>query len=103
VLHYLDLTPTDASTGEVLHRFSQRFGFVEWAEAAASWTVNGVRINFISDATPESGMSDYDCYTTSEAFGTVAGARETWRRYMRLGISSNRIHQVCMMYDVLNI
>ena len=51
---------------------SRRFGFVEWGEGerggvAATWyTVNGRRINFISDATPEAAMSHYDCYTTSE-------------------------------------
>ena len=78
-----------------LHAFAQRFGFVEWRDdlIAGKWTVNGVGINFISDATPESGMSHYDCYTTSAAFNSIEGAKETWRRYMRLGISSNRIHQ----------
>lgn len=74
----------------------RRFGFVEWSEAANNGTwyvVNGRRINFISDATPEAAMSSYDCYSTSPAFATLEGARETWKRYMRLGISANRIHQ----------
>ena len=67
-----------------------RFGFVEWAEAPDNqtwYTVNGRRINFISDATPEAAMSSYDCYTTSPAFSTLEGAKETWRRYMRIGVS----------------
>ena len=75
---------------------SRRFGFVEWGEAGGNgtwYTVNGRRINLISDATPEAAMSQYDCYTTSEAFGTLEGAKETFRRYMRLGLSANRIHQ----------
>ena len=65
-----------------------RFGFVEWAEAPRNgtwYTVNGRRINFISDATPEAAMSSYDCYTTSPAFSSLEGAKETWRQYMRIG------------------
>lgn len=75
---------------------TRRFGFVEWTEAVNNdtwYVVNGRRINFISDATPEAAMSSYDCYTTSPAFASLEGAKETWRRYMRLGISANRIHQ----------
>ena len=94
VLHWLNLTLTDRGGGTV-HRFDQRFGFADWRDdlIPGKWSINGVAVNFISDATPESGMSHYDCYTQSSAFNTIDGARETWRRYMRLGISSNRIHQ----------
>ena len=94
VLHWLNLTLTGHG-GETVHSFEQRFGFADWRDdlIPGKWSINGVAVNFISDATPESGMSHYDCYTQSSAFNTIAGARETWRRYMRLGISSNRIHQ----------
>jgi beta-galactosidase/beta-glucuronidase len=75
----------------------QRFGFVEWSEESNYYTVNGVRINMISDGTPEPAMSEYDCYSISPAFlpptDTSYGCPETWRRYMRLGICANRIHQ----------
>jgi hypothetical protein len=97
-LHSQDRPHTSALAPTLLpvnHDYTHRFGFVEWRDDLVSgkWSVNGVGINFISDATPESGMSHYDCYTTSAAFNTIEGAKETWRRYMRLGISSNRIHQ----------
>jgi len=94
-LHYLNLEV--AQQGRALHRLAQRFGFVEWTEGDTCYLVNGVRINFISDATPESGMSDYDAYSVSPAFlpstkpGT--GCAETWKRYMRIGIDANRLHQ----------
>ena len=93
-LHVLALSVT-SSSGEVATA-NHRFGFVEWSEASNNrtwYTVNGRRINFISDATPEAAMSTYDCYTTSPAFNTLEGAKETWKRYMRVGMSANRIHQ----------
>ena len=72
---------------------------MEWSESAEGpwYLCNGVRVNFIADATPEPGMSDYDAYSTSPAFlpstGPGTGAVETWRRYMRIGINANRLHQ----------
>ncbi len=75
----------------------QRFGFVEWTEGPDYYMVNGVRINQISDGTPEPAMSEYDCYSVSPAFlpptDSTLGCPETWKRYMRLGICANRIHQ----------
>ena len=80
----------------------RRFGFVEWTEGPTSgepyyYMVNGVRINQISDGTPEPGMSEYDCYSVSPSFlpptDSTSGCPETWKRYMRLGINANRIHQ----------
>ena len=101
-LHVLSLTvdsaetpAADSSVGDSVVK--HRFGFVEWSEAApdeGTWfLVNGRRINFVSDATPEAAMSSYDCYTNSPAFATLEGAKETWKRYMRVGMSANRIHQ----------
>jgi len=92
----LTVTPKGGTAAITATSAERRFGFVEWAEAAGNgtwYTVNGRRINFISDATPEAAMSTYDCYTTSPAFNTLDGAKETWRRYMRIGMSANRIHQ----------
>lgn len=75
----------------------QRFGFVEWTEGPFYYLVNGVRINQVSDGTPEPAMSEYDCYSVSPAFlpptDSTMGCPETWKRYMRLGICANRIHQ----------
>ena len=78
--------PPPASTGSV------RFGFVEHAARAYFWTLNGVRVNHLSDATPENGMSYYDAYAFSGSF-IAQNPWELWRSYMRVGITSNRIHQ----------
>ena len=79
------------------HQFSQRFGFAEWRNdlIPGKLIANVVAIDFISDSTPESGMSHghYDCYTQSTAFNTTKGAKQTWRRHMSLGPHANRIHQ----------
>jgi len=94
-LHNLELSL--AEKRKTLQTLTRRFGFVEWTEGPFYYLVNGVRINLISDATPEPAMSEYDCYSTAAAFlpPTVAGTGcpETWKRYMRLGICANRIHQ----------
>jgi hypothetical protein len=94
-LHNLNLSLTE--NRKIVQSLTRRFGFVEWTEGPFYYLVNGVRINFISDATPEAAMSDYDCYSTSRAFlppkGSHTGCPETWRRYMRMGICANRIHQ----------
>ena len=91
-LHVLNATL--ALRGAPASRASQRFGLVEHAESSSFfYTLNGVRVNHLSDATPENGMSFYDAYANEDAFGGGGGARETWRRYMRLGVTSNRIHQ----------
>ena len=94
-LHNLELSLLEKR--QTLQTLKQRFGFVEWTEGPYYYCVNGVRINFISDATPEAAMSDYDCYSTSPAFlpptGPRSGCPETWKRYLRLGICANRIHQ----------
>jgi hypothetical protein len=85
------------ASNNVVNTRSQRFGFVEWGEGPFYYTVNGVRINFIADSTPEAAMSDYDCYSTAPAFlpptGPNTGCPETWKRYMRMGINVNRTHQ----------
>jgi hypothetical protein len=94
-LHNLNLTLMEGES--VLQRKGQRFGFVEWGEGPFYYLVNGVRINQVGDGTPESAMSEYDCYSVSPAFlpptGPGTGCPETWKKYMRLGINTNRIHQ----------
>ena len=86
-LHFLNIT---LATGAVS---STRFGFVEHAAGGAYfYTLNGVRINHISDATPENGMSYYDAYAFSGAFFQT-NPRDVWRSYMKAGITSNRIHR----------
>ena len=95
ILHNLKISLFEKK--ELVDRKVQRFGFVEWSEGPYYYLVNGVRINQISDGTPESAMSEYDCYTISPAFlpptDSSLGCPETWKRYMRLGISANRTHQ----------
>ena len=93
-LHWLNVT-LQQSDGAALSTAARRFGFVEHSEGGAFYyTLNGVRINQLSDATPENAMSQYDAYTMNDAaFGSGGGARETWKRFMRLGLTSNRVHQ----------
>ena len=94
-LHFLNLTLKDGKS--VVQQKAQRFGFVEWTEGPFYYLVNGVRINQVSDGTPESAMSEYDCYSVSPAFlpptGPNTGCPDTWKKFMRLGISANRVHQ----------
>lgn len=100
-LHILNATLS--LTGVPVSFASQRFGFVEHKESTTFfYTINGIRINYLSDATPENGMSFYDCFANEAAFGSQGGARESWRRYMRLGITANRIHQSTPTQDMLN-
>ena len=69
-----------------------RFGFVEHGQATYYYTLNGVRVNHISDATPENGMSFYDAYSAPAShFAQAPG--DAWRRYMALGLTSLRVHQ----------
>lgn len=101
-LHFLNLTLATAvaapggAAAPPPAAASQRFGTVELLEGSFFYTLNGVRLNQLSDATPENGASFYDQYAQPASFGALgpgAGAHETWSRYMRLGITSNRIHQ----------
>jgi len=93
-LHYLHLKLTEGP--QTWHDTQQRFGFVEHAEGPFYYTVNGVRVTGISDATAEGQLSHYDAYGAAAAFlpptqpGT--GCPETWKRYQRLGINTNRTH-----------
>ena len=94
-LHLLHLAIKER--GNLLAEKTQRFGFCEYAEGPYYYTINGVRVNHVSDATAEAQMSSYDCYATSPAFlpptGPKSGCPETWRRYLRAGMNINRIHQ----------
>lgn len=103
-LHNLDLSIKEGPV--TLDTKTQRFGFRECAEGPNYYMINGVRINHISDGTTESGMSEYDCYSVSPAFlpptGPNTGCPETWKRYMRLGINTNRICQSTPTEYMLN-
>jgi len=94
-LHNLSVSVKEGAT--ILDAEKQRFGFVEWGEGPYYYTVNGVRVNHISDATPEPHMTRYDGYTNTPAFlpptASCKGFPETLRRYMRIGINTNRMHQ----------
>ncbi len=94
-LHYLHIKAKNNNT--LLDSLTQRFGFVEWGEGPFYYTVNGLRVNHISDATPEPNFTHYSAYSQSPAFlpptGSKTGCPETWKRYMRMNINTNRIHQ----------
>ncbi len=92
-LHFLNVSLTEGNA--LRQQYPQRFGFVEHAEGPFYYTVNGVRVTGMSDATPEGGMSHYDAYATAAFLpptGPGTGCPETWRRYLRIGININRLH-----------
>ena len=96
VLHNLNLSL--AVDDNVVNEHRQRFGFVEWGEGPYYYTVNGVRVNQISDSTAEGGLSYWNAYSTAPAYlppnketGRL-GCPETWERFMRIGINMNRLH-----------
>lgn len=92
-LHFLNLQLKEGN--QVLQTYPQRFGFVEHAEGPHYYTVNGVRVTGISDATAEGQVSFYDAYSSPAWLppsGPGTGAPESWRRYMRIGINANRLH-----------
>ena len=92
-LHFLDVNLREGET--IRQSVSTRFGFCTHAEGPLYYTVNGVRVNGRSDATTESQL-DYDAYS-APAFTAPTkpgtGCQETWRRYMRVGMNMNRVHQ----------
>lgn len=92
-LHDLNLQITEGS--RTWQTDPQRFGFVEHAEGPYYYTVNGVRVTGISDATAEGQVSFYDSYSSPAWLPPTTldtGAPESWRRYMRVGINMNRLH-----------
>jgi len=93
-LHFLNVSLSPPTSHPALNSTSGsvRFGFVEHSSAGFYWMLNGLRVNHLSDATPENGMSYYDAYAFSESW-IAQNPRELWRKYMRVGITSNRIHQ----------
>lgn len=91
-LHHLNLGIREG--GKEWQHYVQRFGFVEHGEGENFYTVNGVRTTGISDATAEGQLSFHDAYSSPAWLpptGPGTGAPETWRRYMRIGINSNRL------------
>ena len=103
-LHWFNVTLLaygSNSTSVILSQTAQRFGFVEHSEGPFYYLVNGVRLNQLSDATPEMGMSYYDAYET-EAFAPSSAAAVTWAKYMRVGMTSNRIHQSTPTQAMMN-
>jgi hypothetical protein len=98
-LHWLNLSLSSAASGQLLSRAQHRFGFVEHAEGASFYTLNGLRNNMLSDATPEAGMSWYDAYSkpafqhSAAGSSNSSGAAASWRSYMALGLSACRLHQ----------
>lgn len=79
-LHWFNVSLTLDSC--IIAAATQRFGFVEHAEGPFYYTINGVRLNQLSDATPEMGMSYYDAYSSaavSEAEGVIVNVCDsTW-------------------------
>ena len=97
VLHFLNVEVME--DGKTLDTDRRRFGFVEYGEGATYYTVNGIRIFQFMDSSQEHVWSVpgkvngfQTAYQFLPAFGTVDGAKETWRRYQRLGINTFRMH-----------
>jgi hypothetical protein len=97
ILHNLRFTLTEGATS--WDNKTQRFGFADYSEGPDYYRVNGVRIFQFEDSTQEHmwSPSGLDGFQTSfmqlEGWGAGPnGAKETWRRYLRLGINSFRLH-----------
>jgi hypothetical protein len=92
-LHNLVIDVKEA--GKRWQTYTQRFGFCEHSEGPYYYKVNGIRVFQVGDVTTESQIGYYDSYATLPAFlpptGPGTGCPETWRRYMRCGINSNRV------------
>jgi hypothetical protein len=92
-LHWLDLEVN--AGGKPCHQRRQRFGFVEHAEGANYYTVNGVRYTGFGDSNSYGQVGEYDCWTETRCFqppqGDVKGCPETWRRYQRIGFNTMRL------------
>lgn len=91
-LHYLNLTVKQGAA--TLHTKSQRFGFRECTEGPYYYLINGVRVNHISDGTTETQVWN-DMYSRVAGWlpptGPNTGCPETLKKYMRLGINTNRM------------
>ncbi len=96
-LHNIHFTIKDA--GNALDTQTQRFGFVQFTEGANKYQVNGIDVFQFMDSTQE-GMFTPD---TKDGFGNAYavtqgwlggenGAKETWKKYLRLGINTFRVH-----------
>ena len=78
---------------------TQRFGFADYSEGPNYYKINGVRVFQFEDSTQEhmwspGGLDGFQTsFTQLEGWGDGPnGAKETWRRYLRLGINSYRLH-----------
>jgi hypothetical protein len=89
-LHWLNASLRVAGGGASAS--ATRFGFVEHGAARYFYTLNGLRVNHLSDATPENGVSYYDAYSAPASY-LASSPGGAWRRYMAVGMTSNRIHQ----------
>lgn len=91
-LHFLDLS---LNIGEKkIDSLNLRFGFSEYTEGPYFYKINGVHIFQIGDGTQETHFGSFQTgYLTTEGWGAgPKGAKETWRRYMRIGMNSFRFH-----------
>ncbi len=98
-LHNLNLTLEDGNG--TVDSFTQRFGFAEYLEGPYYYMINGVKVTQIMDSTQENFFhweSGYQfAYQFADAFrppdaGGNMGAKESWKRYMRIGFNAIRMH-----------
>lgn len=91
-LHNLNLTVMQGVT--TMDTKTQRFGFRECTEGPYYYLINGVRVNHISDGTTETQIWN-DMYSRIAGWlpptGPNTGCPETLKKYMRLGINTNRM------------
>lgn len=92
-LHWLHVSVYDG--GRKLDSLAQRFGFAEYTEGPYYYKINGVHVFQFGDDTQESHYSGGAQlgFLNTEGWGDgPRGAKETWKRYLRIGINSYRIH-----------
>jgi hypothetical protein len=95
-LHYIHLSINDGSTR--LDSLTQRFGFADYTEGPNYFKINGVRVFQMGDGAQEDrwtgpGLGWQLSYVNLEGWGAGPnGAKETWKRYLRLGMNFFRFH-----------
>lgn len=102
-LHNLTLSLNEGHTR--LDRTTRRFGFAEYSEGVSYYQINGIRVFQLTDSTQESMWRGpfQTSYLKVEGWGDGPnGAKETWKRYMRLGVNTYRIHNSAATEVMLN-
>ena len=105
-LHYIHVSINEGTTR--LDSLTQRFGFADYTEGPYYYKINGVKVSMFGDGTQETmwrtpGINYQTAYVNLEGWGSGPnGAKETWKRYLRLGMNCFRFHNSAATEIMLN-